>query len=197
MESLSDVTVEEFEAALTPERLRPLQMIQAACGFGVVAFGAILGVLLTQQSATAQPGNMQVIQILSVLNAAWFVGSHMTASVLYGLFFSPARLARAAQGEMRGPDGQGLHSPAEKCIVLIWIATILRLAVLESSAVIGFVACLFAIQFGVIRDHPEYWANFATCVLFLGYAAFTVPSRERLRDVFLTRIADTPAGGNT
>ena len=74
-------------------------------------------------------------------------------------------------------------------------ATILRLAVLESGAVVGFVACLLAIQFGVVQDHPEYWANFATCVLFLGYVAFTVPTRERLRDVFLTRIAGASAGG--
>ena len=192
MESLSEVDVADFEAALTAARLRPLQFLHAGFGLSAATLCVILVVLSATGSFSADEfrlTQLQMVKGLSVANFVLFFGCYYAGGRLFSAQFSPSRLAQAVHKDYRDPAGRPIATAAGKCVAIIRKATLIRLVSYDLAASFAFATCLLAILWGVMAAHPSYWLNGAPCLLLIGYVLLTLPTANRLRVLFLIKIA--------
>jgi hypothetical protein len=183
MKSLREVTLSEFQEALmlpvlsrgmTMDAIRNLQVIQVALAFGTLSFGVIVVVLTMSRSGkatTAAASNLA--ETMSLVNGAYFVLSFAISAVVNNAIFSRAALNKQSD------------DPAQQCVALIRNASIVRLAIHESSAFIGLVTCMLIFQNSA---QPVYWLNALPALVELLIVAITFPSRQRFEDVFRQKI---------
>ena len=192
MDSLAEVDVQDFEAALTRQQLLPLQVVQMGIAAGAVAFAGVVAFLATSGQfgpKEPEPSGLLVVQVLTVAHFAVFCAGYVVGGMLSRAQFSPERLSRAMGKTFRGPTGQAVKDPPGKCLAIIRTATILRLALLDAGATLGLATCLVAQAMGVLGEQPAYWANVATTPILVAYAALTFPTAARVRGIFLDHIA--------
>jgi hypothetical protein len=190
MESLSEVDVADFEAEVTPARLRALKWVHAAFGLSVVPFGAAIAALYSQGPSSPEgprEGVFLALNWATLANLLLFCVCYHIGTRLFNAQFSRARLSDAIRQESR--TEQPTARPAGKCLAIIQRALVLRLACLDAAAAIGFGACLAATVLGAMRLHSIYWLNAVPCVFLPAYVALTFPSADRLRILFLIKIA--------
>jgi len=198
VESLSEVDIQDFDAALSPSQVRPPQLIAAGMALGVVVLGGIVVFFHTQELLDRegfQSLSLPLIQILTGVHFVVFCGCYLAGMLLYNTQFSRTRLSKAAQRVYKDTRGQPVTSPAGKCLAIIRTAIILRLALLDAAANFGLATCLLAAMGGVLSEHPEYWANAATGVFLIAYVLVTFPTPDRVRNIFLDKIAAGPRYG--
>jgi len=192
MESLSEVAVSDFEAALTPPRVRLLQVIHAAFGLSMVTFGLVVVALHRHGSfgsGTAPAAAPLIVQVMTGLNFVGFCTCWTLGARFFSAHLSSARLARAVRQEFRDPAGRPIADPAEKCVAIIRKASFWRLLCLDVAASFSFATCLVAVVLGVMQGRPVYWINAAPGLLLIAYLAITFPTASRLRTLFLVKIA--------
>lgn len=192
MESLSEVTLEEFEAELAPAQLRPLQIVYVACAQWLLAIGAVLAILEVQgllrpPDRSSGVGSLAIVLTLATL--ATFCVLHWLAHWLSARQLSPERLARAARGEWYPVLGPAARSPAGACLNLIRKTLFLRLVCYDAAATLGVAALVAAGILGALREHPVLWLNLLPAAALLGHIVFAFPTRGRLRALFLESIA--------
>jgi hypothetical protein len=196
MRSFADVSVHDFEAALTPAELRMFQIIQGALGAGIATFLCIPvalyvfdAVVLADEAAQ----DLQLIRLLSLVHIALAAALLVTAKVVYDLQFRPERLAGEHRPALRDTQGEVIHDPATYCLALLRTAMIVRMAMYEGIAMFGLVVCLLAVIDGVVQAYPLYWLNALSSVALIGYIVLTFPTAERLKALFLSRIKQAAA----
>jgi hypothetical protein len=59
-----------------------------------------------------------------------------------------------------------------------------RLAMFEGVAMYGLVICLLTVMWGAQPYHPELLLNGISAVVFLGFAAATFPTIDRIGNVY-------------
>jgi hypothetical protein len=196
MRPFVNVSVHEFEAALTPAELRIFQIIQGALGAGIAVFlgvTIILYVLGSDALAGEATQGIQLVRMLSLVHLAMAVVLFVAAKVVYDLLFRSERLAAASSPELRNAHGEVTHDPAQHCVALLRTSTIIRLALYEAIALFGLIVCLLAVVDGVVQAYPVYWLNALSSVAFSGYVVLTFPTAERLKALFLSRIKQAAA----
>ncbi|MBI4616185.1 MAG: hypothetical protein HY720_21390 [Planctomycetes bacterium] len=172
------ITREEFEAALTPEALRPLQILPGALAAGVLTFAMAVGVLFAQGSGAAEipEGALQTLLTLSLANVLLTTSAAAMAVLLPGLMVRPGLVPMDSQER------------AALCLGRIRSAIIVRFAVLEGPALYGWVVCLVAQRNGVLSTDPRFWLNALSTLPFVAGVVLGFPTRERLKGIFETRI---------
>jgi hypothetical protein len=193
MRSLSEVRIEEFDAALTPRQLRLLRVVSTIIVLGKVVFAAVLTALYGGGSAAAPtPFALGIVRTASVVHVVLFGLSCPMAGLLYEVQLWPRRLVDGVGRELRGPTGRWAASPAERCLELIRRAVLYRFLLLDGAALFGAVVSVYAAATGVLNAYPGYWLNASSSLFLFAYVLFTFPTAERVRAIFLRRIAGAP-----
>lgn len=170
--------VAEFKKILTPDAVRPLQLIHAALAMGVLSFG---GVVLFMYFVTP-PGdgeNASVVFQLSVVHGAMALACFPGSSILYSWFLKKDS-GNSALSAARTPLG---------ILGVIRTASILRIAAMEGAAFFGLVVTFLAVTGGVVRSQPLYWLNMLSAVLMVGAIALSFPTPERLVRIFQEKMS--------
>ncbi|MBL7996790.1 hypothetical protein JNM05_15595 [bacterium] len=196
MNSLSEVTLSEFQTALTPQNVRVIQIIQGAIGLGVVMFmGVVLFVYSSQtMSVDARIANddYDLINLLTLAHIMIAAGVYTVARVVFNLLLSSSVLRNGVTKVMKDGQGRVIDSPAEKILAIIRSAIIVRLAMLEAPALFGLVICLIGTFNGTIQETPSIWLNAITSLILIGFVILTFPNKEHIEEIFNSRIAGTP-----
>ena len=195
MESLSQVDVADFEAVLTPARLRALRLLHVGFAMAMVSMAIVAAVLAAASPGHTAPRAVLLVKALSVANLVFFFACGMVGTRLFDRQFTPERLADALHTPMHDHVRRPVSDPAQKCLAIVRRAVFLRLVCLDVSAGFAFAVCVTGILTGVLAAHPVYWLNAAPAVLLAGYALITFPSADRLRTLFLIKIASARRPG--
>jgi hypothetical protein len=181
----SHLTYYEFRQQLTPEKIRPIQIIQLGMGLGIVVFGAL--VLLLYYSIPAPRANditdsLFLLQILTYTHILFAIVSYAVTQVVFKKMLSRNRLSKLSY-ETRNKTIQAGITPLDKCFFKIQGAIIVRLAMFEGVAFFGLVICLLGAIQGVLQLHTGYWVNAFSTVVALGLILKTYPTRERIEEI--------------
>ncbi len=195
MTSLSEVTVQEFQAALTPEAVRMFQIVQGAVGMGVAVFLLIVIGMYVNGSAAAEAAPADnpegLMQAMTLVHFALLAVLLVLSAMLFNAQFSDARLRSGVNLTLNDAKGRPLTDNGSRCLALMRTAMILRLAMLEGPALFGLVICLLGAMNGFLHTHPLYWVNAASALYFIGYVVQTFPNRQRMEEIFQTRVLKT------
>jgi len=193
MNSLSEVSFIEFQKALTPEKVRSFRVIHLGLGLGVFGFSLVLLYLWFVQGAdqSAVPSDVDLIVIMSGVHAVLAMTLGSLSVILYKKQFRSGRLKELAAAPLRTPEGEQVEDPVEKCLSLIRIASILRLAMLEAVALFGLIVCTIAVVNGVLPEHSMVALNAVSPAGFLLFVLASFPTAERIGEMFRTNIAQS------
>jgi len=193
MRSLADVSAVDFKEAVTVPRVRSAQSVFAAITFGMISFCVVV-VVLFLNGAGAEPrgdaeGMLSTILILTGVNIVAAVVIPFTGKFVADRQFSASNLSAAVSKEFTDEKGRPLSAtPAEKCMIIIRTAWIIRLATLDASAMLGLTVSLLAATTGVAGIEPLYMANMLSIVPLLAYVFVSFPTAERFTETFEERI---------
>lgn len=197
MNSLSEVTLPEFQSALTPQNIRVFQIIQIAIGLGVVMFMGVVLFVYSSQTGSMNPAIMKddydLIKVLTLAHIMIAAGVYTIARVVFNLLLGPSALQSGVTKAMKDAQGRIIESPAEKILIMIRSAIIVRLAMIEAPALFGLIICLIATLNGTIRETPLIWMNMITAWILIGFVILTLPGKGRLEELFTSKMSGTPA----
>ncbi len=193
MRSLTEVYPIDFKEAVTVPRVRSAQIVFAAMAFGMISFCGVV-VFLFVNGAVAEPrrdaeGMLATIMLLTGFNIVAAVVIPFIGKFVADRQFSSSNLIAAVEREFTDEKGRPLMAtPAEKCMILIRTAWIIRLATLDASAMFGLTVSLVAVTTGVAGIEPLYMANMLSIVPLLAYVVVSFPTPERFNETFESRI---------
>lgn len=197
MNSLSEVTLSEFQSALTPQNIRVIQIIHGAIALGVILFMGV--VAFVYFSPTEHAGQYELkdaydlIKVLTLAHIMIAAGVYTVARVVFNLLLGPSALQGGVAKEMKDAQGRAIINSGEKLMTMIRSALIVRLAMFEAPALFGLVICLIAITNGTIYETPAIWLNSVTAFILIGFVILTFPNKEKLEELFNTRITGMPS----
>jgi hypothetical protein len=189
MDSLAEVTREQFQSVLTDAAVRTFQIIQGAIGAGVAMF--FTAVLFVSQQSPALPDAEAVgpVNLLSLVHAFVAAAAYAAANFFYTTAFKEDKLKEGVAKTLYDQQRMPITDPAEKCLAAIRTATIVRLALWEAPALFGLVVCMIASTNGLLREYSMYWLNLMTGLIFIGLVVITFPNKEKLENIFATYIS--------
>lgn len=186
MQSLSELSLAEFQEALTPGQIRTSRIIHSAMAAGLLMFGLIVLYIYTQTEA-ADPDTelISTLNLLSLVNAVVAIGSWIAGKVLFERQFSSYNLKDALARPMTTQEGRIIEmSAGQRCISMIRTAFIIRLALFEGSAFLGLAVSLLAVLGGAAAVDPQYLFNMITAAVAIAFIGVTFPSKEHFEGVF-------------
>jgi hypothetical protein len=129
-----------------------------------------------------QPGeaSLDSVRTLTFVHLAFLM-----ANVGFSLFYAQKLFSPEAM-----KDAFTLETPdavIQRCILQQRTTVIMRLALMEGSALFGLAVCMIGATNGVLRAVPEYWINLLSPFLLIGFGIATFPTKERLVDWFAER----------
>lgn len=164
----SPLSSRELRDVFTPEVVRQFQVLQLGLLAGVGFFAVFviarqwIGDLALREPTVE---SLRFLRLLSLVNAVFFVVAFVAGGVLFRQRVAAVRAA---------------HVGGEAVVETLRGAWILRLALLEASALLGLAAVFLATGNGVLSAEPAYWANLLTAAAFLVFGALTFPTQDRL-----------------
>ena len=163
----------EFKLILTPENIRPLQIIHAALAMGVISFAGVI-LFLFYAAPPGDGSNAPVVLQLSAVHGVMALVCFPGSAILYNRFLKK-NSGDPALSRSRTPLG---------ILAVIRIASILRIAVMEGAAFFGLVVTFLAVSGGVIQSNSLYWLNTLSAVFMVGSIAHGFPTADRLERIF-------------
>lgn len=190
MSSLSSLSLPEFQKALTRQNVTFLQIIHIAIGAGVLVFLIALGVIAAGAggSGAGMENGLQVVTWLTMISVVIALAVYGLAGWVYAARFSQKKLDELGTRDLVTPRGGTYSDPAEKALMLIRTASVLRLAMYEAAAMSGLVVLLLSVINGVLEANPWLWVNIIPTLVLFALIAFTFPTRDRLETVFRRHI---------
>jgi hypothetical protein len=153
----------ELEAAITPAVLLRARLVQSALTLGPLLFFVVTaGVAAGPQVSGGASDDL--LTVLSMVNA--------------GLVFAALGAGMVVLTRLREAGLERATSP-EQMVAVVSRMAILRLALLEASALFGIVVVLLAAGAGRLQTRPGLWWNAVPLVALIVTALLTVPSRAR------------------
>jgi len=178
MNSYQQLSEYEFERVLTPEVVRVFQIIQSALLGGATMFALVVLLLHSQHTANGS-GDVEVVNILSIINALFAIGVFGISRMLFERMFADQQLNNSISSSA---------ASYEQSLATIRAAIIIRMALLEGAAFFGLVVCMIAVTGGITQQKPEYLFNMASYLLFMLIGINTFPTKNALQDIFRKNI---------
>ncbi len=196
MNSLGEVTLSQFQSILTAQNIRIFQIIHGAIALGVAAFMGVVLFLYSTQTAPTESGDLKdsydLIKILTLAHIMIAAAVYTVSRVVFNLLLGPSAWKDGTVKTFKDSQGRTVTDPAEKILAMIRSALIVRLAMLEAPALFGLVICLLAITNGTIYHTSIIWLNAITALILIGFVIRTFPNKERLEEIFNSRVPGTP-----
>ena len=193
MPSLSSLPLSEFQKVLTRQNVTLLQVIHVAIGSGVLAFLVALAVIGAGAggAGAGMENALQVVTWLTLINVVIALAVYGLAGWVYNSRFAQSTLDELGTKDLVTPRGGTYTEPAEKALMLIRTASILRLAMYEAVAMVGLVVLLLAVIDRVLEPNLWLWVNIIPTLILFALIALTFPTRDRIETVFRTHIQKT------
>ncbi len=190
VQSLSEVSLSDFKQALTEGSVRVLQIIFLALAAGILVFGFAIILLVSHRApAVVDSSLLSIMNTMSILNIAFAAVAIAAGKFISDRQFSEANLAGAVTKSFRNKAGASLDlSPAQRCLAVIRIAFILRVALMEMAAYLGLAVTMMAAVNGIGAIEPAYFMNAATTLPVLAYILINFPTAEKIEEVFKAKI---------
>lgn len=167
-----------FQQALSPARLRVMQIIHGALIGGPLVFLlALFAVMQSGETGTADPQAVDTVTLLSLVNAVYALVSFGAGMFLFGRVFHPDRL------HVPETPAHGMETE-QSALALLQTALLLRMGLLEGAAILGLAVCLIAWTTGVLAVEQLYWLNAGSVVLLLVVGVQIFPTEERVLQMF-------------
>ncbi len=189
MTSLSEVDIDTIIERLTPARVRTFQIVQVALVLGIMVMLVMILFLFGLGRETV-PGEFDdaLVRQLSMVLAVLTVGALLVGEVIYRRLLSPERFRAYAARPLRSRTGV-IDDPAEKVLMLMQQAMLVRLSIYDIPAFFGLVICLTELVSGVIFAYPQYMVVTIPAFAQLAFLAVTFPTRERLIRIAREKLA--------
>lgn len=186
MQSLSELSLAEFQESLTPDQIRTSRIIHSAMAAGILSFGsAVLYLYSRTEAADPDTELISTLNLLSLVNAVVAVGSWIAGRVLFERQFSSYNLKDSLSRPMTTQEGRIIEMTAgQRCISIIRTAFIIRLALFEGSAFLGLAVSMIAALRGAAAVDPQYLFNMITAAAAIAFIGVTFPSREHFEGIF-------------
>jgi len=153
----------ELEAAITPTVLLRARLVQSALTLGPLLFFVVTAGIAAEPQVSGGASD-DLLTVLSMVNA--------------GLVFAALGAGMVVLTRLREAGLERATSP-EQMVAVVSRMAILRLALLEASALFGIVVVLLAAGAGRLQTRPGLWWNAVPLVALIVTALLTVPSRAR------------------
>lgn len=174
MSTLLQLSESEFERILTPDHLRPIQIVHVALMTAATMFAFVV-VLLYFQSSSTENVDVEVVNILTGVHALFAFGAFGISRILTERMFTERYLNNAIDTAT---------APYEDSLSVIRVALIVRMAMLEGVSIFGLVVCVIAVTSGIAKHEPLYLFNMASYVLFIAIGINTFPTKDAVMDIF-------------
>ncbi len=187
MESLPNINPIEFELALSPAKIRVMQIVQGAMTVGVGLFSLVVVVLFfTNNDERTSTGD---IDVLSSVNTVFSMTIYFGVNYIYKKQFAKASIEKSFSRAFTDRGGKIIAStPAEKYFQVIFTATLIRLALMEGAAFFSLAICLIAVTKGVAQIHIVYILNAMPAAIFFLFSFLTFPTKESILNIFQQKI---------
>jgi hypothetical protein len=177
MTPASNLSGGQMESAMTPEYLRALGVIHMAVSAGPIIFAvAVVFVMSVTREITPVAQDIVLMNVLSLANllimaSAWFVGT-----------FVFQRLCSNWRTVEEGENGQ--NTQVQRALGSMRNGLVVRLAMIEASAIFGIAVCLIGVMRGVLPKESMYWFNMAPLAVLFGYSITNFPSKSKIISIF-------------
>ncbi|HOT46281.1 MAG TPA: hypothetical protein PLM53_16075 [Spirochaetota bacterium] len=179
---MQKVSLTDIQNALTPNYIRVSQIIYFSIIMGVTVFFLII-VFMYMQGQGAEAVSEEAIEAVnrfSLIHAALFTGALFLSSFMYNRFLREDRI-ESMTGGMKPDDGA---SAACGYLAVVRTAKIIQVAIIEAAVFFGLVTCFIAVTNRVLYQHPLYWANTLSYVIFIIFLIRDFPGKDRLMELF-------------
>ncbi len=187
---VSRFSLSELEDYLIPQVLKPMQILTTAIGFAPVMFLLIIVILFL----TSEPGSggyaSRIVLILSLANIVVWLSIGMVSKFLFNKMMKTSFDDLQSFPPLRKKQLNEQSVLIEKFLGNTKNALIIRLALMEGSALIGLIAVLFAVLEGSIISNPVYWINLFSFLSFIFTLVRFYPSKEYFINTYNELLTD-------
>ena len=178
MKKIGHIKIEDFQKAVTPEKVRTLQILCGALGMGILLFSGVVLFLYFQGMAKAPLPKPDAFQLSTMLSLVHGVAG---ISLLGMAFFLPLFILKQVLNQEAPEEAQ----LGQQCFGRIMGYYIMKMGILEGVALLGLVTCLLSSMNGVLYRESAYWLNLLTPFLFWAILLTEFPTEKRILDLFI------------
>jgi len=176
------LTYSELRQHLTPENIKPIQIIQLSLVSGLVIVGALV-ILLYYNIEPSQDHTVSdilfLVQILTLVHIMFAVPMYILSPIFLKKLVRKDRLSKIPDDTVSSTAHTEMNQ-AEKCLFMIRSAIIIRSAMYEGVAFFGLTICLLGAAKGILQSHTVYWVNAFSTIAALWLMLKTYPSRDMI-----------------
>jgi|GEM_PF-6160924 len=165
-----------WQQSLTPQALRPLQIIYLAMIVAVTIFTVFVVVF---HYYFASPGKPQRSEEVYTQIFVWGAMIYAAFALAGGHLFYRNRMRSATRMET-----------AAGVLAAFRSALIIRIAAPEGAALLGTMVCFVASYNGSLRLHPDYWITLVPYLIFLLIAYVSFPTSRFLMQLFEEQVRE-------
>jgi len=189
MDSLSEVSLEEFKEVLKSNEADYLKTIYVVLLIGLLLIVLLLFLAFKDQSNNQFDKSMlKIINIFTMINFLLMIAMFFLGKIITIKQYSRKNLKKAVHRTFEYIDGRPIETkPAEKCLKIIRISSLLQLFGWEGSAFFGIFVILLSRILGTNQNTAIYYFNLLTILPLLIYVKATFPTEERLLEIFRTK----------
>jgi hypothetical protein len=158
-----------------------MQVIQLALLLGPLVFAAVILYLHLGPFAGGggtETGDPGLLHSMLLVTASVTLGALAGAAAVPALMLKPERLAARLGSEVRLPDGRVITDPVERTVIVYQNVQILRLALIEGSALFGLVVLSLAVVGRHLDETPVAWLAVLPLAIHLLFGMLTFPTRS-------------------
>jgi hypothetical protein len=189
MNTLSEVSLENFRTVLTTKNVRSFQFMQLVYIPIILVF--LFQVWLSYDMAKPPKYPTMVIALaekMSLIHIIIFIVALILSKLLYDNKFSDANLIKMVTRVIKTKSGIVQLTSAERCLRVIRLAIQTRSLLFMAAAITGIVLTRVIIDKGGLFIDTIYLYNLLSSIFMFVYIGLRFPTRERLENIFITRI---------
>lgn len=179
---IENLTRQEFEAVLTPENIRPLQLLYLALAAGPAIFALVI-LYLYFYSTPGGESNLMFVEFVSVLHFTGVLIAFPLTAWLYQQCFRENKIGALLRSSVPRTEAAPLHM-----LKVFRFAGLVRFIPLEYGISLGLMAVFAAVQGGIIQQQPIYWLNLLSTIIFIPYVLLNIPTAESLGKEFREKV---------
>ncbi len=183
---METVSMADLKSKLSNQAVLVFQLITGSILFGATMFLGFIVFMYNTAAPSEAPGTetVEMMNLLSLIHGAVFVGGMIASRFLFDMMFSSARIESAVNGWKLAR----LSAAAEKYLAVMRSAVIIKMALLEMPAFFGLVVCFIGVTNGVLKVESIYWANLISYAALVFLLLKNFPTKERLIELFKNKL---------
>ncbi len=175
MELFKNLSRQKLEEELTPEMLKPLQIIFLALTSGIIIFFLIvLYVFLNNSPDESQMYyDTEVDNILLITFVVFFIVIMFMSKIFPEKLFEAGN--EQSENILKTDD-----SDVKKAVSILTTYFIIRLSMMEGVTLFGLIILLITALSGALHVNLIYWIGIIPMFIFIGFSISSFPTKEKI-----------------